>query len=176
MRLDERQKINHKLKSLGFGGLDDPMIFAQIATLYKTHESFRGLLMSTAPDQRRIAYEALRPHLCFTAKPLDIYEQEIKLKAEQEQWDVWNGTPYPDHFKPSEIETPEYKLQRLAEEAIADKAFDDLGELELVCKKCTLGATFKGKDRKQATHRAYLAGWRVWEKKTYCPEHAPRSN
>lgn len=61
--IQQRQKINHKLKSLGFGGLDDPNVFSQIATLYRTHDAFRGLLMSTHPEQRYIAYEALRPHL-----------------------------------------------------------------------------------------------------------------
>jgi hypothetical protein len=102
--LDQRQKINHQLKLLGFGGLEDPNIFAQIATLSKTHDAFRGLLMSTAPDQRKIAYEAIRPHLCFRAKPLDVYEAETRDRAEREQWDVYDGSAYPKPFKPQEIE------------------------------------------------------------------------
>lgn len=176
--LKERQQINHKLKKMGFGGLDDPNIFQQIATLYRTHESFRGLLMSTMPDQRRIAYESLRPHLCFVAKPLDVYESEIKEKAEREQWDVWNGTAYPDKFKVGEIESEEYKLQRLATEALEQLEHEKAGgHLELVCTKCTLQKFFPAKNRKAATKAAYDAGWR-WDerngaKRTYCPEHVP---
>ena len=116
VKLEERTRINHELKKLGFGGIEDRNLFAQIATLYKTHESFRGLLMSTQPDQRRIAYEAIRPHLCFVAKPLDVYEREIHEKAEREQWDVIHedNPHWPQPFKVSEIETDEYKLQKLA--------------------------------------------------------------
>ena len=53
----QRSKVNHELKRLGFTGINDPNLFAQIGTLYTTHDSFRGLLMSTAQDQRHIAYE-----------------------------------------------------------------------------------------------------------------------
>src|ERR1700719_3754797 len=113
----ERQKINHELKRVGFGGLDDPTIFAQIATLYRTHDAFRGLLMSTHPEQRRIAYDSLRPHLSFVPKPLDVYERETKERAEREQWDVYDGTAYPKPFQVGEIETDEYKLAKLASEA-----------------------------------------------------------
>lgn len=176
--LKERTKINHELKKVGFGGLDDPTIFQQIATLYKTHETFRGLLMSTAPDQRRVAYEALRPHLSFVAKPLDVYEREVKERAEREQWDVWNGTTYPDKFKVSEIESEEYKLARLAAEAIEQKAHEAAkGCLEVCCTKCTIVQRFPADTRKQASKAAHDAGWR-WDerngtKRQYCPEHVP---
>ena len=122
--LDERQRINHELKKLGFGGLKDPSLMQQIATLYTSHESFRGLLMSTQPKERRTAYEALRPHLSFMAKPLDVYEREIHEKAEREQWDVIHedNPHFPQPFKVQEIETDEYKLARAAEEAIEQTA------------------------------------------------------
>lgn len=174
----ERQQINHKLKKLGFGGLDDPNIFAQIAVLYRTHDSFRGLLMSTAPDQRRIAYEALKPHLLFAAKPLDVYEREIKEKAEREQWDVWDGSVYPKPFKVGEVESEEYKLQKLASEAIQQAQHEKAGgKLELVCLKCTAQQFFPAKTRKEAERLAQSDGWR-WEEsngtmKVYCRQHVP---
>jgi hypothetical protein len=174
----ERQTINKKLKQMGFGGLDDPHIFSQIATLYQSHEAFRGLLMSTAPDQRRIAYESLKHHLSFTPKPLDVYEHEIKEKAEREQWDVWNGTAYPDKFKVGEIESDKYKLERQAQEALEQVAHEKAGgQLELVCTKCTMQEFFPAKNRKEATRDAHAAGWR-WDerngtKRTYCPQHVP---
>lgn len=178
--LDQRQKINHELKKLGFGGIEDANLFAQIATLYKTHDSFRGLLMSTKKDERRIAYEAIRPHLSFVAKPLDVYEREIHEKAEREQWDVIHkdNPHWPQPFKVSEIETDEYKLERAAQEAIAATEWEKAkGVLELVCTKCTRAALFPAQKRKEALKAAHDAGWRWAERngvaKTYCPQHVP---
>lgn len=176
--IQERQKINHELKKLGFGGLQDNNLYSQIATLYRTHESFRGLLLSTAPDQRRIAYEALRPHLCFVAKPLDVYEREIHEKAEREQWDVIqkDNPHWPQPFKVSEIETDEYRLEKAAQEAIeATEHAKAKGVLQLVCTRCTVGGDFPAATRTQARKAAQAAGWRWEEKngvtKTYCPAH-----
>jgi len=175
----DRQKINHELKRLGFGGLDDRNLYSQIATLYTTHQAFRGLLMSTAPDQRRVAYEALRPHLCFAAKPLDVYEMEIKQRAEREQWDVYNReSHYTEPFKVGEVESDEYRLNRLAQEAIEQQAHAKAGGvLELVCTKCTYAHQFPGKTKKDAQKTAQSAGWRWAERngviKIYCPKDVP---
>ena len=172
--LQERQKINHQLKTMGFGGIDDANLFAQMACMYRTHNSFRGLLMSTRPDQRRIAYEALKPHLCFIAKPLDVYESEVKERAEREQWDTWNSaTQYPEAFKVGEVESPEYRLNRLAQEAIAQNAHEKQGGLEMVCAKCTVSEVFRAPGRKQAEKDARAAGWRSDGKKNWCPKHIP---
>jgi hypothetical protein len=176
--LKERQQINHQLKTLGFGGLEDRNLYAQIATLYTNHDSFRGLLMSTAPDQRRIAYEALRQHLSFTPKPLDVYEAETKAKAEREQWNIANGTAYSTPFKVGEIESDEYRLEQLAQDAIeAAKHAEAKGVMELVCTNCTLGGRFPADTRKHALKDAQAEGWRWAERngqmKTYCPKHVP---
>ncbi len=162
----ERIKISHRLKQVGFGGIDDPNLFAQIATLYKNHNSFRGLLMSTAPDQRRIAYECLRGHLSFTPKPLDVYEREIKEKAEREQWDTWDGTAYPKHFKKP-------TLSELAEKAIKENVFEAKGGLEVVCSHCLTTKVFRGRNRKEAERDFHSDGWRTDGRKDYCPEHIP---
>lgn len=164
--LKEREKINRELKKVGFGGLEDPNIFAQIATLYKNHNSFRGLLMSTAPGQRRIAYEALRGHLCFVPKPLDVYEREIKEKAEREQWDTWDGSAYPKHFK-----TP--TLTELAEGAIKENVFEAKGGLQAVCSHCLTAKTFRAVNRKAAEKDFHAEGWRTDGKKDFCPQHVP---
>lgn len=153
--LDERKKVNHKLKSLGFGGIDDPNIFAQIALLYKTHDAFRGLLMSTAPDQRRIAYESLKPHLCFKPKPLADYEMETKERAEREQWDVYDGSAYPKPFQKAEI-----TLNDVAEKAIIEDLEQDAkGFLTLNCRRCTYVKRVPGDTRVDASIRAKKAGW-----------------
>lgn len=172
---DERQQINKKLKRMGFGGLDDRTLFAQIGTLYPNHESFRGLLMSTRPEERRLAYESLRGHLEFTPRPLDVYEQEAKERAEREQWDVHdpNNPHFPKAFKPGEIESEEYRLDRLATEAIQQKAHETHGGLELVCTKCTVAELFRAPIRKDAEKLAHQAGWRSDGTKNYCPSHVP---
>lgn len=178
--LDERQKVNHQLKKLGFGGIDDPNLFAQIATLYRTHDSFRGLLMSTRPAERRIAYEAIRPHLCFVAKPLDVYEREIHEKAEREQWDVIHkdNPHWPQPFKVGEVESEEYKLEKAAQDAIeADKHAKAKGVVSLICTHCTVLEQFPANTRKAALKKAHEEGWRWAERngvtKTYCPQHVP---
>lgn len=170
----ERIKISHKLKQMGFGGVDDPNLFAQIATLYPNHNSFRGLLMSTAPDQRHIAYEALRPHLSFTPKPLDVYEREIHEKAEREQWDTLRpGEVYPEHFKVQDI-----SLDKLATDAIRQSQHEKSGgKLEMVCSKCRIAGLFPASTRREAEKDAQREGWRWAERngtlKTYCPRHVP---
>lgn len=177
--LSERTKINHELKKVGFGGLNDPNTIQQIATLYRTHNSFRGLLMSTKPAERNIAYNALRPHLCFTPKPLDVYEREIHEKAEREQWDTWNSATYmPEAFKVGEIETDQYKLEQAAQDAIEANAHEKAkGVASLICTRCTVEGRFPAQTKKLALKKAHEDGWRWEEKngttKTYCPEHVP---
>ena len=131
----QRSKVNHELKRLGFAGINDPNLFAQIGTLYTTHDSFRGLLMSTAQDQRRVAYDAIKPHLCFVAKSLDTSEREIHEKAEREQWDVIdpNNPHFPRAFKVSEVKTEENKPQmaeHVAKVAEDEPEAEDPGEGE----------------------------------------------
>jgi hypothetical protein len=169
----ERQRVNHELKKMGFGGLEDSRMLEQIATLYTTHDAFRGLLMSTAPDQRRIAYESLKPHLAFVAKPLDQYEREIHERAEREQWDVYDGTAYPKPFKVGEVESDEYRLHKAAAAAIQQNLHEKEKGLHLTCAKCTRVETFKAPTRKQADKDSHLAGWRSDGKKNWCQNCVP---
>ena len=161
----ERRKISHELKKMGFGGIEDANLYPQIASLYTTHEAFRGLLMSTAPGQRRIAYEALKFHLSFEPRTLEQYEMEIKQKAEREQWDVYDGTVYPKPFKVSEV-----TLNDRAEKAIANDlaARSAKGFLTLECPRCTFEETFPGETRADAAIKARKAGWTLVE--IQCPK------
>jgi hypothetical protein len=103
---------------------------------------------------------------------------EIKQKAEREQWDIWNGTAYPAKFKVGEVESEEYKLQKLAGEAIEAAAHEKAGGvLEMVCNTCTVAQNFPGERRKDAVKAAHNAGWR-WDERngtnrTFCPDHVP---
>lgn len=170
-----RSKVHHELKKLGFGGLDDPHLFDQIAVLYKTHEQFRGLLMSVEPDKRAMAYDALRSKLCFVPKPLDVYEAEMKDLMERKQVPTWNRETFmPEDFRPPD----ETSLSELAQEAIAQSQHEKTeGILEMVCTRCTVAEYFRAKRRKEAVKLAHDAGWR-WEEKNgvrkqYCPKHVP---
>lgn len=171
---ENRRQLNHALKSIGMGGLDDPRLISQMGFLIEDHLHFRGLLMAMPPEKRRIAYDALRPHLSFIAKPLDVYEAEMKRIAEQEQWNVNDdGSVYSKPFNVQNI-----NLEMLAQEAIQQTEHEKHGgQLELVCTKCTKAGYFPAAKRKQAYEQAHREGWRWAERngvtKTYCPEHVP---
>lgn len=167
---NERSKVDTELRKLGFGGLDDPNLMPAIAFFIKNHEQFRGQLFSVLPEKRRLAYESLRPHLRFPAKPLDVYEAEMKEMAERQQLPGFNaatGEVVP--FKAGSAE-----LDLLATEAIRQKKHEDGGGvLELVCTACTGFEHFKAKLKKDAQKAAHTAGWRSDGQKTYCPKHVP---
>jgi hypothetical protein len=168
--LNDRSKVDHELRRLGFGGLDDPNLIPQIAFFIRDHAQFRGQLFSVLPEQRRLAYESLRPHLRFAAKPLDVYEAEMKEMAERQQLPGFNpatGEVIP--FKAGSVD-----LDRLATEAIQQKKHEDKGGvLELVCTHCTVFEHFRAPKKKEAQREAHSKGWRSDGKKTYCPKHVP---
>lgn len=172
MGIGDRARVNHELRKLGFGSLDDPNLIPQIAMCIRDHDQFRNQLFSVLPEKRRLAYEQLRPHLRFQAKPLDVYEAEMKQRAEREQWDVIDpaNPVYPQKFAAG-------RLSELAEEAIKQNAHEVKGFLELICTACTKAGLFRAKIRKDAEKEAQSEGWRWAEKngqmKTYCPEHVP---
>lgn len=173
LTLQERAKINKELKANGFGGLEDPTLFAQMATLYRTHEAFRGMLMSVLPSERALAYQCIAPRLCFKAKPLEDYEREMKEKVEREQWDIWDGSAYPKPFKVGEVESPEYKLQKKAQEALDNALAEDKakGHLVVTCTRCTKESAFPGETQVDARMAALNAGWKLHPKQI-CPDCA----
>ena len=160
--LGERQKVNDTLKRCGFGGLEDPTILDQLAFVIHGHDHFRGILMSVTEQERHIAYQALAPRVRFKAKPLEEYERETKLKAEREQWDIYDGTPFPKPFKPAS------DLASMAEKAIQDS--EAKGTLTLVCKRCTREQVYPAKNKEDGWHDAQLDGWRQTKfEETICP-------
>jgi IS5 family transposase len=72
-----------------------------------------------------------------------------------------------------EIESPEYKLQRLAQEAIRQNQHEKDGGLSLVCAVCTKEVIFKAALRSTAEREAREAGWRSDGVKSWCPEDVP---
>ena len=170
----DRKKINHQLRKLGFGDLDDPTIIQQIAFCIRDHAHFRGGLFSVEPAKRKLAYESLRPHLSFAAKPLDVYEAEMREMAERNQLPQYN--PITDELIPMKV--GEVRLNELAEEAIAQNRHEkEGGKLELVCTHCLEFENFPARTRKDALKTAQSQGWRWAERngamKVYCPKHVP---
>jgi hypothetical protein len=168
----ERRKIDAELRKLGFGGLQDPNLNQQIAFFIRNHEQFRNQLFSVEPEKRKLAYDQLRPHLRFPAKPLDVYEAEMKEIAEQKQLPTLReGEVYPTPYKPGEVGTKP-KIEVAAEKAIEREAKqeDATGHIFLVCRYCLFGQAFVGENRKAANADAFDEGWRMDGEKPLCPK------
>jgi hypothetical protein len=168
MALSDRKRVDHELKRLGFGGLDDPNLIPQIAFFIKNHEQFMKQLFSVKPAERRHAYNALRPHLRFPAKPLDVYEAEMKDLADRQQLPIFDGSAYGKPYKTTEV-----RLKEVAEEAIAQNLHEKEGGLTVACNKCKGTKIFRAPTRKAAERAAHAEGWRSDGEKCWCPEHVP---
>lgn len=81
----ETNRINNLLGSYGLGQLNEPGTVAALGFLVVDHAHFREMLNGCAPAERVNMYEALRPHLRFPAKPLDVYVAELADLAERKQ-------------------------------------------------------------------------------------------
>ncbi|HEX3941592.1 MAG TPA: hypothetical protein VHX11_08940 [Acidobacteriaceae bacterium] len=156
-----RQKqVNHEMKKLGFGGLDDPQIIQQMAFCIQDHEHFRKVLLSVSTgEQRKVCYDVMRPHLRFEAKPLDWYIMRGKQEAEELQLPIQNAdgtfTPFKDyHPRQSPLEAQAEKA--LKESGIRDQA---KGALQLVCSKCTREGIYYALDAIAAYAAAQRHGW-----------------
>lgn len=154
--------VNKELQRLGFGTLKDHNLFDQMAMVIRDHQHFRRLLMSVEQGQRHIAYEALAAKLRFKAKPLEDYEIESRTLAEQNQLPHYDPrTLAVTGWKPQEIQTQEFKLAKVAEQAI-DR---DLREAQatqsckLACFRCTYEQSFRVKKRSIMPKVARDHGW-----------------
>jgi hypothetical protein len=169
-----RKKVNHQLKKLGFGGLDDPEIVHQLAFCIRDHDHLKQLLFAAVPvEQRTLAYETLRPHLNFTPRSLSQYQIEIEQQMEREQTPVQLRDGSIVDFKNFHGEKP--SIEVMAEEAInqagrralADGNYPRVtlrpapaeGILTLTCAKCTGEEEFRSLDRIVAAAEAVKKGW-----------------
>ena len=74
--------INRVLKARGLPTLEAPGILEVLGRMVENHEHFTELLRACDPKLRRDMYEAMKPHLRFTAKPLEDYIIAAKEHAE----------------------------------------------------------------------------------------------
>lgn len=171
----ETAAVNNALGRAGLSTLDDPRgLLQQAAFLTQDHDDLRRLINKCEPQHRREMYEALKPHLSFEPKPLDVYIAELGDEAARKQL----PTIGPDgHFRPFHV--PELQTARLAqaitdqimgkpatektpEEQAAQDAVDSARAkhtLTVTCRKCTRVAQFHGDRKADAIFNARLAGW-----------------
>lgn len=148
------EQINRALKKRGFGGLEDPNVVQHLAFCVRDHDHFRTVLMGVVPAERVNAYEAMRPHLRFQAKPLDVYVAEAADLAARKEYDST-------------------AIDVLAEKAIAQSRHEKDGGLTVKCSKCTKVELFRAASVDQARKAAHTAGWRGDGKRDYCPGCVP---
>lgn len=179
MPVANKTMIDAGLRKAGFGGLTDPSLFDQIAmvisgrTPAEGHARFRSMLLSVEPDKRRIAYQAIAPKLRFKAYPLEDYERQGAVIADQRHLPSYDPTTLKvEDWKPQEIETQEHKQTKL-EEYASNCISHDLREenakqqLTLVCERCTFERKWRVKRRSSAYKLATQEGWDVkgWQGK-----------
>jgi hypothetical protein len=102
----EKRRINRELQAQGLPSLEarDGLMEA-LGRRVKDHGHFRLMLTKCEPRERGHMYEALRPHLPFEAKPLDVYIGEAALVADQKQLPRVNPDGTFSAYRPFEIRT-----------------------------------------------------------------------
>jgi hypothetical protein len=159
MNIQNRKTINNFLGNSGFATLDDPQgLIPQLAFFVEDDEHFKQLLNRCTPELRRDMYEALRPHLSFSPRPLDVYISELGLEAEIQQLPTLDEQGRFVAFRVQDIRTREEESLRsliggMVEEAIAQH------HLVLTCRSCTREEVFHGGRRADAIMKARQAGW-----------------
>lgn len=154
----DRQTINRYLRAHGLATLEDPQAMVpQLAFHIVDHEHFKRLINTTEPEYRREMYEALKPHLGFEPKPLDVYIAELGQQAETEQLPTVDRDGNFHAFRVSTVKSASSEL----EEVIVEILEEELSKfhLTLTCRSCTREETFHGGTRGDAIWKARRAGW-----------------
>lgn len=164
--MQDRNRLNHVLRTHGLPGLDDAGVLQAMAFLVQDHEHFRQLLAICEPEQRVGMYDSMRPYLRFQAHPLDVYMSETGRLAAQKQLPVLNADGSLSPFHPAEISAApvDQKLEALLPDVT----------LTVTCRKCTKTAEFQASTRVGAIYEARMAGW-TWDElrgdgKEICPD------
>lgn len=156
-----KEPINRKLRKLGFSSLGEKELIAQMGVCVRDHDHFRSLMINVEPAKRTIAYEALRAHLRFTPKPLEVYLSEAAQQAEAQKLPVWDEknqtiTDYSNYHGSGRPQ-----IEVLAERAIKQNYLERKakGTLILTCTKCTKEMAYPGLNRIAAYAAAKHDGW-----------------
>lgn len=128
-----------------------------MAKRVRDHKHLETILSQEDPETRQQVYDSIRPHLRFTAHPLDHYISQAGEMAEREQLPVLgeDGKLYP--FRPARDVSSAVKD---AEEAIAREIASR--RLTLTCAKCLREDEFYGVGKETNVDvilKARRAGW-----------------
>jgi hypothetical protein len=144
-------------KVLDTCGLEDVAsaheLFQHIAAQCESHDDFRKLIDKTEPAQRVRAYETLKPHLRFEAKPLDVYIAENQNEAERKQLPIVTADGKLAEFKKPEIRTDAFVIAEAIQKSLSKI------RMTVVCRKCTREAAFFGDRKADCISQARSAGW-----------------
>lgn len=150
----ERRQINHFLGRAGLGQIEEagPLV-QQLAFMVRDEAHFRSLLTRCDPEQRRGMYEAMRPHLRFTPKPLDVYVAEAAQDAEIRQLPTIDAAGQLQPFRVGEVKSDEHIIRDAIAKSLAKH------HLVLTCVKCTRQEEFAGVRKIDAISAARNEGW-----------------
>lgn len=154
--------VSGMLRRLGLPANPREAVSALARTI-RDHKHFETLLTSCGPEERQDFYDAVSPHLRFTAKPLDVYVALAGQMAEREQLPVMDKEGKLHPFQPAQdVQT----AQKMLAAAIAAKI------LTLKCAKCTKEEQFfqVGDETPVAVRKKALqAGW-ILVPEEICPD------
>ena len=164
-------QLNRILRSAGLSTTSEPFaLCAQLGYLVRDHAHFQSLLLACDPAQRRDMYEALRPHLRFVPKALDVYMAEAAIDAAARRLPVMGEDGKLHEYKVPEVFSEE--TIGILDEMESKIAAEDMEtaqsavntalakeHLHLTCRKCTKAATFDGARRADCVDAARAAGW-----------------
>lgn len=150
----EKKRINNFLGNRGFATLDDPgPMVQQMGFCVRDHEHFRQMLTACDGLERANMYNALRPHLRFEAKPLDVYLSEAGDLAERKQLPIQTPEGKLVPYNAPVIESEEYLIEKMLYQKLMEF------HLTLLCRKCTKVEQFHGGRKADAIQDARNAGW-----------------
>lgn len=102
----EKRRINHMLANHGLPSLEAPHgLMEALGRKITDHNHFRSLLIRCEPKERAAMFDALKPHLLFSPKPLDVYIAEAAIMAERKQLPAMNADGTFKEYRPIEFVT-----------------------------------------------------------------------
>src|SRR4051794_18689680 len=156
--MDNRKTINNYLGNRGLSTLENPQgLCQQLGFLVEDDAHFRQILNKCEPAERRNCYEALRPHLRFMPKPLDVYVAELGMEAEIRQLPTVDNDGKFHAFRTQTIQTEEAAIADVIQDTV-EAAISKL-HLTVTCRGCTKEETFHGGTRADVIYKLRAAGW-----------------
>jgi hypothetical protein len=158
--VSEDNAINRVLRTHGLPSLDERGVVEALAWFVEDHQHFMELLRACEPSLRRDMYEDMKPHLRFTAKPLDEYIAAAKEHAMSAELPTVNAAGGLDP----------YALPTIVGIEVAEGATTIL---LVICFRCNKEAEFIGERLADAILLMRRAGWAYDESiagRHLCPE------